>query len=133
MPTYGYKCDSCGHQFEVVQSIRDEPLKECPVCGAKLRKLLYPVGVVFKGSGFHNTDYKRGASAGPSSSEGGGDSGSSSPSESKPAASGESKPAASGDSKAVPAAPASGSSSGDSGKASKASGSKPSGGSGMDS
>ena len=58
MPTYGYRCSSCGHQFEVHQSFSDAPLQECPKCGAKLNKLFYPAGVIFKGSGFYTTDYK---------------------------------------------------------------------------
>ena len=59
MPTYGYHCGRCGHEFEVRQSMADAPLKACPECGGELRKLLYPVGVQFKGSGFYTTDYNR--------------------------------------------------------------------------
>src|SRR2546430_12763635 len=59
MPTYGYHCGRCGHEFEVRQSMADAPLKDCPECGGELRKLLYPVGVQFKGSGFYTTDYNR--------------------------------------------------------------------------
>src|SRR5438270_3978429 len=58
MPIYGYHCGRCAHQFEVRQSMSDAPLKDCPKCGGELRKLLYPVGVQFKGSGFYSTDYK---------------------------------------------------------------------------
>lgn len=58
MPTYGYRCGGCGHQFEIVQRISDEPLKICPNCQGKLTKILYPVGISFKGSGFYTTDYK---------------------------------------------------------------------------
>jgi putative FmdB family regulatory protein len=58
MPIYGYECSQCGHQFEVLQSVNDAPLGTCPECGGTLRKLLYPVGVIFKGSGFYSTDYK---------------------------------------------------------------------------
>jgi len=58
MPTYGYRCGSCGHQFEIVQRISDEPLTACPECQGKLSKMLYPVGISFKGSGFYTTDYK---------------------------------------------------------------------------
>ncbi|HVS48058.1 MAG TPA: FmdB family zinc ribbon protein, partial [Candidatus Dormibacteraeota bacterium] len=53
MPTYGYRCSNCGHQFEIVQRISDEPLKVCPKCQGKLSKMLYPVGISFKGSGFY--------------------------------------------------------------------------------
>jgi putative FmdB family regulatory protein len=58
MPTYGYQCGRCAHKFEVRQSMSDAPLKDCPECGGELRKLLYPVGVQFKGSGFYTTDYR---------------------------------------------------------------------------
>ena len=58
MPIYGYRCNSCGHQFETMQSVSAEPLKVCPKCQGKLTKLLYPAGVIFKGSGFYSTDYK---------------------------------------------------------------------------
>jgi putative FmdB family regulatory protein len=58
MPTYGYRCGNCSHQFEIVQRISDEPLTTCPKCQGKLSKMLYPVGISFKGSGFYTTDYK---------------------------------------------------------------------------
>jgi putative FmdB family regulatory protein len=58
MPIYGYVCSQCGHEFEVLQGIKDAPLKSCPECMGPLQKLLYPVGVIFKGSGFYTTDYK---------------------------------------------------------------------------
>ncbi len=58
MPIYGYRCTSCGHQFEIQQRMSDEPLKVCPKCQGKLTKMLYPTGVIFKGSGFYTTDYK---------------------------------------------------------------------------
>lgn len=64
MPIYGYRCSQCGHELEVLQSMSDQPLQVCPECGGVLRKLLYPVGVQFKGSGFYTTDYKNGGSAG---------------------------------------------------------------------
>ncbi len=56
MPTYEYACKSCGEHLEVVQSFRDEPLTECPVCGGQLRKVFSPVGISFKGSGFYRND-----------------------------------------------------------------------------
>jgi putative FmdB family regulatory protein len=56
MPTYEYACRSCGEHLEIVQSFRDEPLTECPVCGGTLRKVFSPVGISFKGSGFYRTD-----------------------------------------------------------------------------
>ena len=58
MPIYGYRCSNCGHEFEIQQRMSDEPLKVCPKCQGKLTKILYPAGVIFKGSGFYSTDYK---------------------------------------------------------------------------
>lgn len=60
MPTYEYACDSCSHEFEQFQSITAEPLKKCPSCGKpKLRRLISTGGaVLFKGSGFYETDYR---------------------------------------------------------------------------
>ena len=57
MPRYDYRCDSCGEQFEVVQSFSDPTLTECPHCGTSgLKKVFGNVGVVFKGSGFYRND-----------------------------------------------------------------------------
>lgn len=56
MPTYSYHCDTCGHDFEAVQRFADDPLRECPQCGAVIRRVIQPVGVVFKGSGWYITD-----------------------------------------------------------------------------
>jgi putative FmdB family regulatory protein len=56
MPTYSYLCDTCGHDFEAVQRFADDPLSECPQCGAPIRRVIQPVGVVFKGSGWYITD-----------------------------------------------------------------------------
>ena len=59
MPVYVYRCESCGVQFERQQSFRDAPLKTCPECRKRtLKKVIAPVGVVFKGSGFYATDHK---------------------------------------------------------------------------
>jgi putative FmdB family regulatory protein len=65
MPTYEYKCKHCKHRFEALQSMTAEPLKRCPECGRRgLQRLIGSgVGVIFKGSGFYGTDYKRGSSA----------------------------------------------------------------------
>ncbi|MBN1872360.1 MAG: zinc ribbon domain-containing protein [Candidatus Omnitrophica bacterium] len=61
MPTYEYECIKCGHRFEAFQSMKDEPLKECPKCRSEIRRLIgYGAGIIFKGSGFYETDYKRG-------------------------------------------------------------------------
>ena len=63
MPTYEYACKSCNEHLEVVQSFRDEPLKECPACGGRLRKVFSPVGISFKGSGFYRNDSRSSAKA----------------------------------------------------------------------
>lgn len=70
MPIYGYRCSQCGHELEVLQSMSAEPLRVCPECGGSLTKLLYPVGVQFKGSGFYSTDYKKNGSASSKKSDG---------------------------------------------------------------
>lgn len=60
MPTYDYECDACGHAFELYQGINDPKQKKCPNCGKlKLRRLLGTgAAIVFKGSGFYQTDYR---------------------------------------------------------------------------
>lgn len=81
MPTYEYACPKCGHTFEAFQSMKDEPLKKCPACKkAGLKRLVGTgAGLIFKGSGFYITDYKKtGSGSSSSSSE-------SKSSESKPA------------------------------------------------
>ncbi len=65
MPTYQYECGSCGHAFEILQSMSDNRLKKCPKCKKqKLERLIGTgSGIIFKGSGFYQTDYKnKGAS-----------------------------------------------------------------------
>jgi putative FmdB family regulatory protein len=60
MPTFDYRCQSCKHQFEVFQSITAEPLIECPVCGGGIERMIgLGSGLIFKGSGFYETDYKK--------------------------------------------------------------------------
>lgn len=61
MPTYEYACAKCGHEMEAFQSMKDEPLKKCPACGkpALKRKVGGGAGLIFKGSGFYLTDYKK--------------------------------------------------------------------------
>jgi putative FmdB family regulatory protein len=73
VPTYQYACtdSACGHRFETVQSVSDDPLTLCPQCEGRLRKVFSAVGVVFKGSGFYRTDSRsdsRSASNGKSGS-----------------------------------------------------------------
>ena len=60
MPTYDYRCDACGHTFEEFQSFSEQPLKKCPACGKKKLVRLFGTGagVIFKGSGFYETDYR---------------------------------------------------------------------------
>jgi putative FmdB family regulatory protein len=59
MPIYAYRCESCGVHFERQQSFSDAPLKRCPECNKNtLVKVIGPVGVVFKGSGFYATDHR---------------------------------------------------------------------------
>lgn len=57
MPTYDYLCQTCSHRFETWQKMTDEPLTTCPECGSELRRILYPAGIVFKGSGFYVNDH----------------------------------------------------------------------------
>ena len=93
MPTYDYKCQKCGHQFEVFQSMKDDRLTDCPLeeCDGQVKRLLGTgAGIIFKGSGFYETDYrsasyKKGQTADKSSGDSGGSSSSGS-SDSKPAA-----------------------------------------------
>ena len=60
MPTYEYECDKCGKHFEIFQSMADELIKKCPECGGKFHRLIGTgSGIIFKGSGFYETDYKR--------------------------------------------------------------------------
>jgi len=59
MPTYEYKCGSCGYYFEELQGINDKPLEKCPKCSGKVKRLLSAgSGIIFKGNGFYQTDYK---------------------------------------------------------------------------
>lgn len=60
MPTYDYACSACGHRFEEFQSMSSDPLKKCPSCKkSKLERLIGTgAGVIFKGSGFYETDYR---------------------------------------------------------------------------
>jgi putative FmdB family regulatory protein len=108
MPTYDYVCDACDHAFELFQSIVEEPKKKCPECGKRKLRRLFGTGaaIVFKGSGFYQTDYRSdsykarakadagdSSSNGKSDSAGKGDSSAKSDSAAKPA---EAKPASTG-------------------------------------
>src|SRR5688500_15044338 len=56
MPTYEYECLACKTRFERFQKFSDPPVSECPECGSAVRKVLFPAGIVFKGSGWYKTD-----------------------------------------------------------------------------
>jgi len=77
MPTYDFRCTSCSERFEVTRAMGGAVDECCPECGGEAKRVFTPVGVAFKGSGFHNTDYKPQApsedapSACPAKSEGG--------------------------------------------------------------
>ncbi|WP_414660083.1 FmdB family zinc ribbon protein [Horticoccus sp. 23ND18S-11] len=89
MPTYEYACAKCGHEFEQFQSMSAEPLKKCPKCKkAGLKRLVGGgAGLIFKGTGFYITDYKKKSGGGK---EGGGDA---KPAESKSTSTSTTKPA----------------------------------------
>ena len=76
MPTYDYVCDACEHEWELFQSIKANPVRKCPDCGKlKARRVIGPgAGIIFKGSGFYQTDYrsasyKKGAEAAKKASD----------------------------------------------------------------
>ena len=77
MPTYDYQCQACGHTWELFQSMNDDPVKSCPKCKKRKAKRLLGVGagLIFKGTGFYETDYK--SKSGSEIKESSGDSGSS--------------------------------------------------------
>lgn len=60
MPTYEYECQKCQHRFDAYQSMKDAPLRKCPKCRGRVKRLLgMGMGVIFKGSGFYTTDYRK--------------------------------------------------------------------------
>ena len=61
MPTYDYKCEACNHEWELFQSMNDSPVKRCPKCKKQKAKRLLGLGagLIFKGTGFYETDYKK--------------------------------------------------------------------------
>lgn len=92
MPTYDYQCDACGHTFDAFESINAEPMTKCPECKKKKLRRLFGAGaaVVFKGSGFYQTDYrsesyKKAAASDKPASDSSSSTSSESKSESKPA------------------------------------------------
>jgi putative FmdB family regulatory protein len=71
VPTYDYECTKCGEKLSVEQSMHDKPLKRCPKCGGRLEKLLpQSINLIFKGSGFYITDYKKQGGKAAGSSKG---------------------------------------------------------------
>lgn len=62
MPTYTYQCSDCGVSFDQFQKFSDEPLTTCPSCSGSVRRVLHPVGVVFKGSGWYINDSRKSSS-----------------------------------------------------------------------
>jgi putative FmdB family regulatory protein len=107
MPTYEYRCQSCGDQFEIVQSFSDASLKVCAKCSGELRKVYGNVGISFKGSGFYKNDARAGSSSGGSSSSSASSSESTTSSSSTSTESSGAKPAAESSSGSSHAAPAS--------------------------
>jgi putative FmdB family regulatory protein len=99
VPTYDYQCRSCGHTIEVIHSMTEDGPATCERCGGELRRVLYPTGIIFKGSGFYKTDSR--ASAGGSASSASGKA-----SSEKPAVKGDSGSAAAGGDAAPTAPPA---------------------------
>lgn len=70
MPTYEYLCSACGHNFEQVQKISEDALKDCPQCGkSELKRLVNAAAFHLKGSGWYKTDYASGSSSSTSSSK----------------------------------------------------------------
>lgn len=67
MPTYGYRCEKCGHEYDVWQSMTAEPGAACPTCGGEGKRLFFPAGIVFKGGGFYKTDSRKSGESSSSS------------------------------------------------------------------
>jgi putative FmdB family regulatory protein len=63
MPIYLYQCESCGVRFERMQRISENPLTDCPECDGQVHRIIQPVGIIFKGSGFYVTDNRSGSSS----------------------------------------------------------------------
>lgn len=108
MPIYEYECNACRQRFEKLQSFSDEPIRVCPHCGGETRRVLQPVGVIFKGSGWYITDSRKNTSGGsaPKAESGSGAAGTTGSGDS----SGSSSNAGSSDSASSSKAPASSSS-----------------------
>ena len=108
MPTYDYQCRSCGHTIEVIHSMKEEGPTACERCGGQLRRVFFPAGIIFKGSGFYKTDSRSSSasSSSTSSSSAAESSSESSSPTSKPASSGDTKTPAGGGAESSGGAPA---------------------------
>jgi len=96
MPTYAYRCKSCGHEFEELQKISDDPIRVCPKCSKEsVVRIISGAGLLFKGSGFYLTDYKKTSSSTSATT----------PSTENPATKKEKKPAPKKDGSSAPSAP----------------------------
>jgi putative FmdB family regulatory protein len=96
MPTYEYRCKSCGHQFDIVQAFTDDALTECPSCHeAALKKVFGNVGITFKGGGFYKTDSRSAGSFGSAKDADRSDTGSSTKADTSSAAKSDASPSAS--------------------------------------
>ena len=84
MPTYEYACDEGGHVFEAVQRFSDDPLDECRVCGAPVRRVIHPAGIFFKGDGWYVTANRSSSEKDKFKKDVGGEPADTSTSESKP-------------------------------------------------
>jgi putative FmdB family regulatory protein len=91
MPIYEYRCQN-DHRFEALQKFADDPITECEVCGAPAQRVLHPVAIHFKGSGFYSTDYGRRKTSSEGKSDGSSEGTSSEKSEKKSSEGGSSEP-----------------------------------------
>jgi putative FmdB family regulatory protein len=93
MPTYDYVCDECGNRFEEWQKITDQPIAICPLCGGPVHRVIYAVGLVFKGGGFYKTDNRAASAEAASTASNASAAEDGKPADGKPADAKDSKPA----------------------------------------
>jgi len=62
MPIYEYECENCGTHFDKIQSVNDDPVRQCPECSGAVHKVFHPAGIIFKGSGWYITDSRKSTS-----------------------------------------------------------------------
>lgn len=106
MPTYGYRCRSCSHEFEVWQRMSDPAGAPCPECSGPGARLFFPAGIVFKGSGFYKTDSRTSAGSAPAAAGADGKAPAGGPASDGVGGDTASKPASENGSPTAPAAPA---------------------------